>query len=196
MRGIFLCGRVDFHRLLSTRVKVVKAHYSTPADDLPRATKQPGDPEQFAIVGGGVSGLATAFFLSQARPKARITLFEASDRLGGWIESPLVQVNGGHVRFEKGPHTLRPNSGPRDDLVLDLVSDFAHCRLQILMITDWPVGAGRRGDCNVQRQSGGPKPICLLPRPARQSTRTGGFSSRSPEADSRATLRRCFSRHP
>ena len=38
----------------------------------------PGD---VAVVGGGIGGLASAFYLSTAG--ARVTLFEASDQLGG-----------------------------------------------------------------------------------------------------------------
>ena len=36
-----------------------------------------------AIVGGGLSGALTAYFMAEARPERSIALFESSDRLGG-----------------------------------------------------------------------------------------------------------------
>ena len=41
--------------------------------------------KRIAIVGGGISGLATAYQL--ARDGVEYTLFEASDRLGGIVET-------------------------------------------------------------------------------------------------------------
>ena len=38
---------------------------------------------KIAIVGGGISGLATAFYIKKGNPKAQITLFEKEDKLGG-----------------------------------------------------------------------------------------------------------------
>ena len=42
---------------------------------------------RFAIVGGGVTGLAAAYRLTQLLPQSRIELFEASDRLGGVLHT-------------------------------------------------------------------------------------------------------------
>lgn len=50
-----------------------------------------------AIVGGGVSGLATAYFLRQRHTDA--ILFEKSERLGGLIKTDLYQ----NCRLEAGP---------------------------------------------------------------------------------------------
>lgn len=61
-----------------------------------------------AVLGGGITGLATAYFLTQQLPKAKITVYEASDRIGGWLSSKRVEVEGGSVLFEAGPRTLRP----------------------------------------------------------------------------------------
>src|SRR3954451_5237429 len=36
-----------------------------------------------AVIGGGISGLAAAWFVKQALPKAAVTVFEGSPRLGG-----------------------------------------------------------------------------------------------------------------
>ncbi|KAF2000609.1 Protoporphyrinogen oxidase [Amniculicola lignicola CBS 123094] len=65
-------------------------------------------PAKIAVLGGGVSGLASAYYLAKAFPKSRITLFEKQKELGGWIKSKRVEVEGGDVLFETGPRSLRP----------------------------------------------------------------------------------------
>ena len=40
-------------------------------------------PKKVAIVGGGIGGAATAHFLSEMLPSARIEVFEAGQRAGG-----------------------------------------------------------------------------------------------------------------
>lgn len=52
------------------------------------------------ILGGGITGLAAAFYLS---PYAQVTLIEKSARLGGWIRS----VRHGPFLFECGPRGFR-----------------------------------------------------------------------------------------
>ena len=61
-----------------------------------------------AVLGGGITGLASAYFLSRDLPNAKITLFEASSRLGGWLHSRSVDIGSGNVIFEQGPRNLRP----------------------------------------------------------------------------------------
>ncbi|MCJ1357440.1 MAG: oxygen-dependent protoporphyrinogen oxidase [Icmadophila ericetorum] len=73
-----------------------------------------------AVLGGGITGLATAFYLSEALPSQRISLFEASSRLGGWLQSTSVDVGTGKVVFEQGPRNLRP-SNPNGRVTLDLI---------------------------------------------------------------------------
>ncbi|MEA2686672.1 MAG: protoporphyrinogen/coproporphyrinogen oxidase, partial [Actinomycetota bacterium] len=51
------------------------------------------------MVGGGITGLATAWFL---RDRARVTLIEADDRLGGKIRTASL----GGVPVEEGPDTF------------------------------------------------------------------------------------------
>lgn len=58
-----------------------------------------------AVVGGGVSGLSFAYFLSKLRPDVNITIYEKSNRAGGWICTEPQPKAGGY--FEKGPRTLR-----------------------------------------------------------------------------------------
>jgi len=63
-----------------------------------------------AILGGGITGLASAYYLTKELPNAKITIYEASDRLGGWLSSKRVPVKDGTILFEAGPRTLRPSS--------------------------------------------------------------------------------------
>jgi len=60
-----------------------------------------------AVVGGGITGLTAAWKLTQDPQCTGITLYEKSHRLGGWMESETIPVDGGKVVFEYGPRTLR-----------------------------------------------------------------------------------------
>ncbi|THV04748.1 Protoporphyrinogen oxidase [Dendrothele bispora CBS 962.96] len=67
------------------------------------------------ILGGGISGLSSAFHLSRRFPDSLITLYEKKSSLGGWVSSERVQVRdpaGGsaEILLESGPRTLRPNA--------------------------------------------------------------------------------------
>ena len=44
-------------------------------------------PKQIAVIGGGISGLAAAHRLKEVAPFCQVTLFEATDRLGGVIHT-------------------------------------------------------------------------------------------------------------
>ncbi|TPX42542.1 protoporphyrinogen oxidase [Synchytrium endobioticum] len=82
------------------------------------------------ILGGGVSGLSTAYYLSNLikvssiSDSTRITLLESSSRFGGWIESHKTSLpsntNNDEIILERGPRTLRP-SGIAGAITLDLV---------------------------------------------------------------------------
>lgn len=74
-----------------------------------------------AVLGGGITGLTAAWQLAQDPTCQSINLFEKTDRLGGWIDSETVPVNGGNVVFEYGPRTLR-SSLPGSLPLLYLVS--------------------------------------------------------------------------
>ncbi|CAF1304298.1 unnamed protein product [Rotaria sp. Silwood1] len=68
------------------------------------------------IVGGGIGGLASAYYLSQkvARskiPNLRILLFERSSRFGGWIQSKQLEKKYDSHIFELGARTLRLHTG-------------------------------------------------------------------------------------
>lgn len=50
------------------------------------------------IVGGGISGLATAFFLKHYQPSVNVTLFEAEETVGGMMKTQCVE----EFYFEEG----------------------------------------------------------------------------------------------
>ncbi|KAF2807953.1 Protoporphyrinogen oxidase [Mytilinidion resinicola] len=70
-----------------------------------------GPPQNIAVIGGGITGLASAYYIAKEQPTARITIYEAGPRLGGWLHSSHVEVPGGRVLFEHGPRSLRPGMG-------------------------------------------------------------------------------------
>ncbi|OJJ86102.1 oxygen-dependent protoporphyrinogen oxidase [Aspergillus glaucus CBS 516.65] len=76
-----------------------------------------------AVIGGGITGLTAAARLSQDPECSKVTLYEKSGRLGGWMLSERIPVDGGGVVFEYGPRTLRtaaPACLPLIDLILDM----------------------------------------------------------------------------
>src|SRR6202451_4723152 len=74
----------------------------------PRRASLPGPLEaDVAIVGGGYTGLWTAYYLAGLRPSLRIVVLEAafagygaSGRNGGWVTSELP---GSRARYARGP---------------------------------------------------------------------------------------------
>lgn len=99
--------------------------------DVDPSKPLPADGKHIAIIGGGLTGLTTAYYMSSVvRPSTKITLYEASPRLGGWVKTDKVKVDvagkQGTVNFERGPRSLSSltkNKSRFDDLVLyDLVS--------------------------------------------------------------------------
>ena len=89
------------------------------ATGLP-TVKEDHEATDIAILGGGITGLTSAYFLSKSLPNAKITLLEGSPRLGGWLHSKQVDVGNGNVVFEQGPRNIRP-SAPNGLITLDLV---------------------------------------------------------------------------
>ncbi|KAI9775163.1 MAG: oxygen-dependent protoporphyrinogen oxidase [Geoglossum umbratile] len=79
--------------------------------------------ESIAVLGGGITGLASAYYLTKELPHSRVVLFEADEGLGGWIQSKTVDVGNGSVVFEQGPRTLRtalPNGPVTRSLISQL----------------------------------------------------------------------------
>lgn len=91
----------------------------------PRAAPNP-HAQNIAILGGGITGLATAYNLAGEIPHAKITIYEAQDRLGGWIDSEHVEVDDGKVLFEWGPRTLRPDLRGSGEATIQLVRTRNH----------------------------------------------------------------------
>jgi oxygen-dependent protoporphyrinogen oxidase len=75
----------------------------------------------YAVLGGGITGLSTAHYLTKHMPHANITIYESNNRLGGWLSSERVAVDGGDVLFEQGPRSLRPNAQGSGLAVMELV---------------------------------------------------------------------------
>lgn len=64
-----------------------------------------------AVLGGGISGLASAYYLSRKLPRAKIVLYEGGPGLGGWVDSENYAFpTDMKLLFERGPHSLRANS--------------------------------------------------------------------------------------
>ncbi|KAH0542919.1 hypothetical protein FGG08_002688 [Glutinoglossum americanum] len=77
--------------------------------------------KRIAVLGGGVTGLASAYYLTRELPNARIVLYERDRRLGGRVRSKTVDVGNGNVVFEQGPRTLRTNL-PNGPVTMSLIS--------------------------------------------------------------------------
>ena len=60
-----------------------------------------------AVLGGGITGLSAAHYITQEFPNAKVTLLERQPRLGGWLHSTQVATGDGKVTFESGPRSLR-----------------------------------------------------------------------------------------
>jgi oxygen-dependent protoporphyrinogen oxidase len=60
---------------------------------------------QVAIVGAGLSGLTTAFYLRRTRPDLQLVVYEAAARPGGTMQSEVVDG----VRFETGANGFLTN---------------------------------------------------------------------------------------
>ena len=116
LQGFKHFTNAGFQRL---QVRLTRRFWATQARDREKCDHE--DPKDIAVIGGGITGLATAYFLSNAWPRSKITVLESSPRFGGWIRSSKVQVRGGHIIFEHGPRTLRPSGGPQSELTLQLV---------------------------------------------------------------------------
>ena len=99
---------------------------------VPVPSKTTHEIKDVAILGGGITGLASAYYLSNVLPKIKITLYESAPRLGGWLRSTSVDVGSGKVVFEQGPRNLRP-SVPNGMVTLELVSSSAASNDELLI---------------------------------------------------------------
>lgn len=107
-------------------------HVPGVAEHGPPAKKRENLPAapHVAVLGGGLTGLTTAFYLAKKLPReSKIVVYEADKRWGGWINSERTQVsvNGydREVLFERGPRliSLAKVQGRLDKVVfVDIVS--------------------------------------------------------------------------
>ncbi|KAF1984370.1 Protoporphyrinogen oxidase [Aulographum hederae CBS 113979] len=77
--------------------------------------------QDVAILGAGITGLTAAYYLARETPDAKITVYEAGESVGGWMQSKWVDVEGGRILFEEGPRTLRPQDNGA--VTLQLIQD-------------------------------------------------------------------------
>ncbi|XP_035795566.1 protoporphyrinogen oxidase-like [Anopheles albimanus] len=73
-----------------------------------------------AILGAGISGLAAGHYLRRKAASLPLTIYEASDRVGGWIRSERSPKD--DFIFEAGPRTIRPK-GPAAANTLELIEN-------------------------------------------------------------------------
>lgn len=71
------------------------------------------EPKSIAVLGGGLTGLATAWYITRFMPHAKVTIYESSGRLGGWLDTETVNVTGlngekGTIQFERGARMVKP----------------------------------------------------------------------------------------
>uniref|UniRef100_A0A6J0TZR5 Protoporphyrinogen oxidase n=2 Tax=Pogona vitticeps TaxID=103695 RepID=A0A6J0TZR5_9SAUR len=92
-----------------------------------------------AVLGGGVSGLAAAFYLARSPQAPKVILVESSSRLGGWINS--TRKEDGAV-FEHGPRGIRPAGAVGKNTLL-LVSDLGLERDILPIPGDHPASKNR-----------------------------------------------------
>jgi len=68
---------------------------------------------KIAIIGGGISGLTTAFYIKKGNPEAQITLFEKEDKLGGKMMTKKIDG----FLFEEGSNGFLSNKPDTLNLV-------------------------------------------------------------------------------
>lgn len=122
------CWRRFIHPPLALRFSSFRPLQSEGFVTTYRQTSPPPNPraQNIAVLGGGITGLATAFDLSRAIPDAKIVIYEREKRLGGWLNSEHVQVPGGEVLFEWGPRSIRPDQTGAGAATISLVHQTSH----------------------------------------------------------------------
>ncbi|OBT66687.1 protoporphyrinogen oxidase [Pseudogymnoascus sp. 23342-1-I1] len=99
-------------------------------------------PEHIAVLGGGITGLAAAAMAARLNPDSKVTLYESSDRLGGYVHSEVVQSSDGPVVFELGPRSLRPTT-TRGYYALSLAQNVRLEEQMLFTAKNSPAGSNR-----------------------------------------------------
>ena len=98
-----------------------------------QSTSKKESSRTIAVLGGGISGLASALYLTRALKSSsqlskqwKIVLIEKENRLGGWVKSQRISLKGDGEKaetalLESGPRSLRP-AGYSGLVMLELVS--------------------------------------------------------------------------
>lgn len=135
-RRVLTC-RSSLRRWLSPQVATQQTcHLSSKAPNEDKARRQDPSavatsvPQNIAVLGGGLTGLTTAYYLTRFHPRAKITLYEADSRLGGWVDTQSLRVTSAGegvgdtkdscILVERGARTVAPQiTTPKwDDFVL------------------------------------------------------------------------------
>ncbi|KAJ8953760.1 hypothetical protein NQ318_015416 [Aromia moschata] len=91
------------------------------------------------VLGGGLSGLSAAYYLSKKIPSQNIALIESSNRLGGWIKSNVLSDG---VIFEQGPRTIRPH-GEAGANTLSVIEDLGLSDKVVPILLSHPAARNR-----------------------------------------------------
>ena len=94
-------------RYYSNRIltRVDKGEEDIPYEAYPKGWRPPAS---IAVLGGGLTGLTTAHRLARLLPKTKITIYESSSRLGGWVDTQeLKDDQGRSVFFERGARMVQ-----------------------------------------------------------------------------------------
>ncbi|KAH7364638.1 protoporphyrinogen oxidase-like protein [Rhexocercosporidium sp. MPI-PUGE-AT-0058] len=118
--GVQSSSQTSFSGLSPTDVEGCQSSVAFAAQHDARGRK--AEPARIAVLGGGITGLASAHYFARENPNAKITVYEGSARLGGWLKSDYMDVDGESVLFESGPRTLRPGT-PAGLVTLELVQE-------------------------------------------------------------------------
>lgn len=98
--------------------------------------------EHVAVLGGGITGLSAAVIAAKLNPNAKVTLYESSERVGGYVHSEVVQSSDGPVVFEQGLRSLRPGT-TRGHHALAMAQGLRLEEQMVFTSKDSPAGSNR-----------------------------------------------------
>ncbi|CAG5117159.1 unnamed protein product [Candidula unifasciata] len=92
------------------------------------------------VIGGGVSGLASAYYIQRYLPQfSKVIVLESSKRVGGWVNTT---INPDGCIFEHGPRSLRP-VGPQGRNTLQLAEELGLTRDVLPILRSDPAAKNR-----------------------------------------------------